>query len=317
MIRVLDPGMRTTLQDFGRFGYLSKGLARGGPMDEHAFLWANQLLNNAFNAPQLEVTLGGLSLEFTSDCQCALTGADVEATLDGSVLKNWQSFNASAGQQLKLGYAQSGLRVYLAVQGGFDAKPKWGSCATVTRDAVGGLHCDGSPIAAEDELRFGQQTEQPLRRVSWKFRPDYTKTPVLGLLPGFQYDDFPSSVREDFCYHDYEISQDSDRMGIRLSGKALHYDSDGLVSEGVNIGSVQIPANGQPIVMMHDRQTLGGYPKLGTISPLDLGRLAQCQPGQTVRFTRVESAAVQQQLRRFYQFFNVRLACQAGDNLRS
>ncbi|RUO73163.1 biotin-dependent carboxyltransferase family protein [Idiomarina ramblicola] len=317
MMRIIEPGMRSAVQDFGRFGYLSKGLTRGGPVDEHAFLWANRLLNNDFNAAQIEVTLGGFEAEFDSDCQCAVTGADVELTLDDERLNNWQNFKVRAGQRLKMGYATAGVRVYLAVQGGFQVEPKWGSCATVTRDAVGGLYGDGSPLKADDELNFNEQEFQISRRVGWTYRPNYEKTPVIGLIPGFQYDAFPMSAREAFCYEDYEVTKDSDRMGIRLSGKALEYDDEGLVSEGVNVGSVQVPANGQPIIMMHDRQTLGGYPKLGTINPFDLGRLAQCQPGQTVRFTRIEGKVAQQQLRRFYQFFNVRLACQAGDNLRS
>ncbi|MCK7458363.1 biotin-dependent carboxyltransferase family protein [Idiomarina aminovorans] len=318
MMRIIEAGMRAMVQDFGRFGYLSKGLTRGGPMDEHAFLWANRLLSNSFNAAQIEITLGGLEVEFDSDCQCAVTGADVELTLDDETLQNWQNFKVRAGQRLKVSYASAGVRAYLAVQGGFQVKPKWGSCATVTRDAVGGLHGDGAPLKAGDEVAFNKEQDyQVSRRVGWKYRPNYEKTPVIGLIPGFQYDAFPSSAQEAFCYEDYEVTKDSDRMGIRLSGKALEYDGEGLVSEGVNVGSVQVPANGQPIIMMHDRQTLGGYPKLGTINPFDLGRLAQCQPSQTVRFTRIEGKVAQQQLRRFYQFFNVRLTCQAGHNLRS
>jgi len=317
MIKILDAGMRTTVQDFGRFGYLSKGLTRGGPVDEHAFLWANRLLGNSFNAAQLEITLGGLEVEFQQDGCFALTGADADAHLDDESLTLWQNFEVKAGQRLKIGYAKAGLRLYLAVQGGFQVEPKWHSCATVERDSVGGLSGDGSPLQSGDTLRFHCDTPQPSRRVSWAYRSDYTKTPVLGLIPGYQYDDFPMSAREAFCYEDFEVSKDSNRMGIRLAGEALETPKQGLVSEGINIGSVQVPSDGQPIIMMHDRQTLGGYPKLGVINPVDLGKLAQLQPGQKVRFSRVEASVAQQQLRRFYQFFNVRLPCQGGDNLRS
>lgn len=317
MIKVIEPGMHTAVQDFGRFGFLSKGLTRGGPVDEHAFLWANRLLDNSFNAAQLEITLGGVEIKFQQAGCFALTGADAEAYLDDEPLTLWQNFDVNAGQTLKIGYAKAGLRLYLAVQGGFRVQPKWHSCATVQRDNVGGLSGDGLPLKQGDTLEFHCDVKQPSRRVSWAYRCDYTKTPVLGLIPGYQYDHFPMSAREAFCYEDFAITKDSNRMGIRLAGKALETPQQGLVSEGINIGSVQVPSDGQPIIMMHDRQTLGGYPKLGVINPVDLGKLGQLQPGQSVRFSRVEASVAQQQLRRFYQFFNVRLPCQGVDNLRS
>ena len=310
MIKVLEPGLLMTLQDFGRFGYLSKGLTRGGPADENAFLWANKLLDNRFDAAQLEITLGGATLQFEQPTQFAITGAEVPLTLDDQPLAVWQNYQAKAGQVLKVGMAKHGLRAYLAVAGGFSAEPQWGSVATVMREKIGGPQQDGSPVQAGQTLSAPRAGRFVSRRVSWKYQPDYSKTPTLGLLPGNQYDQFPSSVRENFCFHDYTVDSSSNRMGVRLKGQALNYEGKGIVSEGINIGSVQVPPNGEPIIMMCDRQTLGGYPKLGTISPLDISRLAQCRPGDKVRFSRVEIDQVQQQLARYYRFFDVQLACQ-------
>lgn len=310
MIKVIEPGLLMTLQDFGRFGYLSKGLTRGGPADENSFLWANKLLGNRFDAAQLEITLGGATLEFQQPTQFAVTGADVALTLDEQPLQVWQNYQAKAGQTLKVGMAKQGLRAYLAVAGGFIGEPQWGSVATVTREKIGGPQQDGQPLQAGQLLSIARAGDYVSRRVGWKYQPDYSKTPTLGLIPGNQYEQFPLSVRENFCFHDYTIDSSSNRMGVRLKGHTLTYEGKGIVSEGINIGSVQVPPNGEPIIMMCDRQTLGGYPKLGTISPLDVSRLAQCRPGDKVRFTRVEVSQVQQQLARYYRFFDVQLACQ-------
>lgn len=310
MIEVLDTGLLMTLQDFGRFGYLSKGLTRGGPADEHAFLWANKLLGNRFSAAQLEITLGGAKLKFHDTTQFAVTGADAPLRLDDQLINGWQSYCAEAGQTLTIGQAKQGLRLYLSVNGGFNYETQWGSVATVTREKVGGPYQNGAPIAADEKLITGHDEPQVSRRVSWQYRPDYSKTPTLGLIPGSQYDEFPDAAREQFCFNDFTIDSSSNRMGVRLKGHTIDYQGKGIVSEGINIGSVQVPPNGEPIIMMCDRQTLGGYPKLGTISPLDVSRLAQCRPGDSVRFSRVKIEQVQQQLARYYRFFDVQLACQ-------
>ncbi|WP_404399411.1 biotin-dependent carboxyltransferase family protein [Idiomarina seosinensis] len=317
MIEVLDPGLQMTLQDFGRFGYLSKGLTRGGPADEHAFLWANKLLGNRFDAAQLEITLGGARLKFQQDCSFVVTGAEVGLQLDEAPLQTWQTYTAKSGQVLSLSHAKYGLRAYLAVPGGFTHPTQWGSVATVSRERVGGPESDGQVIAAGQQLNGGDVARLVNRRVGWRYRPDYAKTPTLGLIPGNQYDEFSTTARENFCFHDFTVDNSSNRMGVRLTGHCLNFNGSGIVSEGINIGSVQVPPNGEPIIMLCDRQTLGGYPKLGTISPLDVSRLAQCRPGEKVRFSRVSIDKVQQQLARYYRFFEVQLACHKARKLRS
>ncbi|PYE34546.1 biotin-dependent carboxylase-like uncharacterized protein [Idiomarina fontislapidosi] len=310
MIEVIEPGMYATIQDFGRLGYLKKGLTRGGPIDENAFLWGNYLLKNNPMAAQIEIVLGGSKFKFTSPAAVAVCGADVSLKLDNNEKSIWETFQVEAGQVLTIGPARNGLRAYLAVAGGIQVDAQWGSCATVKREHLGGHKGDGSALQKGDTLAIASSQCELTQRIPWRYRPDYSKPPVLGLIPGFQYDQFAMAEREKLCFHEYTISQQSDRMGIRLEGPAIEYAGQGLVSEGINIGSVQVPPNGQPIIMMNDRQTLGGYPKLGNISPLDLSRLAQCRPGQTVQFTRVEVAQVQQQLTKYYDFFGITPACQ-------
>lgn len=317
MIEVINPGMHATLQDFGRLGWLRKGLTRGGPADEHAFLWANKLLGNRFSDAQLELTLGGAEIRFGERCSFAVTGAEAPLKLAGETISGWQSYTAEAGQALTIGHAQQGLRLYLAIAGGFQCQQHWGSVATVTREQVGGVNADGGAIQAGSQLPGGAVTTIDNQRVPWQYRRDYDKAPTLGLLPGNQYDEFPAHAVETFCFDEYRVHPSSNRMGVRLQGSPLAVPENTMVSEGINIGSVQVPPNGEPIIMLCDRQTLGGYPKLGTINPLDVARLAQCRPGDSVRFTRVTIETVQRQLAEYYRFFDVQFACQHDENLRS
>lgn len=177
-LQVNEPGMLALVQDFGRFGWLAQGYSRGGPVDEHAFLWANKLLGNHFNAAQIEITLGGFSASIESAMQVAITGADVPLSVNGTTVASWQVLSLQAGDTLTIGYARSGLRAYLAVAGGWQVAPVKGSCATVRREQIGGLNGQGQALAAGDALvpapSKNLSNAVTGQRVKPEFIPDYS-----------------------------------------------------------------------------------------------------------------------------------------------
>ena len=283
-LQIQKPGPLTLLVDRGRKHAGPAGLSESGPMDEHAFLWANHLLGNAPDTPALEITLGNLTLAFDNDCYIALCGADMQAKLTGKPIGNWCSFWVKAGSQLQLTLAKTGLRSYLAVQGGFRADRLFESASCVVRENLGG-HNHGKPVQAGDTLNFGKQTPQQTlwapRRFQRSYQNDITE---LRVLPCYQYKLFDKEAREQFFQQVYRVTDKADRMGYCLEGTAISVPEQTVISEGIALGSIQISNNGQPIVLMRDRQSIGGYPKIGTVLSIDVEKLAQLAPGRKVCF---------------------------------
>ena len=281
---VLEPGMLALIQDSGRYGYQHIGATTGGPMDEFAFFWANRLLDNDLNAAQVEITFGRFSLLAQHDACIAITGADLGARINDREIAPWRTHRISCGDRLDFTAPVSGLRAYLAVSGGFRPAMKLGSCATVSREGLGGLDGHGAKLAKGDRLEFDRAETFVAALLPEPEIPDYRQHLSLGVIPGYQYRDFPAVQRMKFFSGDYQVSQNIDRMGYRLKGDAIHSDLDGIVSEGIAYGAIQVPSDGQPIVLMKDRQTIGGYPKIGCLSALDAGLLSQRAPGTSVSF---------------------------------
>lgn len=292
-LNILRTGPMALLQDKGRFGYQSIGVTPGGPMDEHAFDWANKLLNNDPNATQIEITLGQFSCTFKSDTIIALAGADMGAMLNGNPVNSWQTYAIKAGDKLSMKFAKSGLRSYLAVLGGFQVETVLGSSATVVRDGLGGNYGNGAALQADVEVQYFPLTEiqsisankfPPHKKVPDRFIPAYERHVEIGVIPSYQFDEFSKEERQRFFSSIYTVSPNIDRMGYRLSGEPIQCERSNLISEGIALGAIQIPSDGQPIVLMRDRQTIGGYPKIGCVIHADISRLAQCLPGYTVQF---------------------------------
>ncbi len=285
--KVIQAGPLTSLQDAGRFGVRHLGITQGGAIDLHAWAWANAMLANPWNTAALEITFSGLQLEAIADLYFALAGADLGASIDGKAIENWAAGQISAGQTLEFLRPRSGLRAYLAVLGGFQGKPILGSLSSVVREQLGG-HCgDGKPLAAGDMLYVQQTvTEHPMetRQTPEIEKFDYSQPAVLDLILGAQAEYFSGESLFKFFNQSWAIDNRSDRMGIRLNGPVLTCSIKNMISEGLVLGAVQVPPDGQPIVLMNDRQTIGGYPRLGTLTPLSCARLAQCLPGQQVTF---------------------------------
>jgi biotin-dependent carboxylase-like uncharacterized protein len=270
------------LQDAGRFGVRHLGVTQGGAADWRSMAWANWLLGNGLDVPVVEITLGGFSLIAEDDCVLALAGADLSAQIDGQALAPWRSFKLHKGQTLKFIQPLLGARAYLAAPGGFAAPKVLGSSATVVREELGGLDGRGLPLAKGEVLNYLGESLQ-VREVPLEQRPDLRLNTPLDLVLGAQIGQFSGQSLFDVFNSAWTLDSRADRMGIRLLGKALQYQGQPMISEGIPLGAVQVPPDGQPIVLLNDRQTIGGYPRLGALTPLALARLAQCLPGAQVR----------------------------------
>ena len=304
-LKVIKPGVLTLVQDLGRFAYQHIGLSPGGAADEHAFLWANRLLDNRSNSPALEICFGGLQLEALANTNIAITGAEMNATINDQPIENWQTHALKVGDKLSFAHATSGIRSYLAIQDGFQLQPSFGSVATVMREKMGGLDGDGSPLKTDDFLPCSENKPTLTTRVPPVFIPDYQQPLVLSVIPGEQTDQFDETELEKLYHWIYRISPQSDRMGIRLEGEPIKPRVQGIISEGIAYGTIQLPPDGQPIILLKDRQTMGGYPKLGTLFVLDAFLLSQQQANTEVRFTQISLEEAQEKLRYFYRFFGV------------
>ncbi len=283
-IEILSPGILSLIQDAGRFGQHAIGLTTGGPMDPTAFKWANRLLNNDQNATAIETTVGGMKIKSHGTTRIAVTGAKVDVKINGKRQPQWQSLDLTMGDELELGYATNGCRIYLAVAGGFKIEKKFSSNSTVAREGVGGL--TGKGLAKGDKLDCHALICQADAHQSLPptLRPEYSDVVTLRVIPGYQQAHFSDHEKTMFFQNEFKVSELCDRMGYRLTGPQVSCDIEGILSEGICLGAIQVPKDGQPIILMNDRQTIGGYPKIGSVLSLDLASLAQLTPGGSVKF---------------------------------
>lgn len=305
--KVIKPGFFSSFQDAGRFGYEHLGVTCGGPMDAMAANWANRLLDNPAGSTVVEITAGGLELEVQTQTMIAVTGGDLNLTLNDEPKVPWRSLWVEPGDCLRFASARLGFRGYMAVKGGFKAQPILGSTATVRRDKLGGVHGNGEPLQEGDWLAADRLSAEDVpRQIPQRFMPDYSGPLTLHLVPGYQQRQFSKASWQQLIQQPFKLDKRSDRMGARLTGDALKAPTlKTHWSEATSYGAVQVPPDGQPIIMLNDRQTLGGYPVLGNILPLDLFNLAQRQPGTEVRIKLLELATAQQQMRRYLRFFSL------------
>jgi len=287
IIRVLSAGPGTTLQDAGRHGYLRYGVTAAGPMDSLAHAAANLAVGNPVGSTAIEVSPGGIEVtaEFAS-LSVAVAGGEFEISLDGRPLPPAAVLNLDEGAVLKIRTGRSGSWCYLAVAGRFEVPKVLGSHATHTRTGFGGVN--GRAIIAGDRLRIespGSSKPSPGAIVApWLERPIDTIRVVLGP----QHDYFADEEIAAFLAGPWSVSAKRDRMAYFLEGPRLtHARGYNIVSDGIAIGAIQVPGDGRPIVLMADRQSTGGYPKIATVIGPDLGRLAQARPGTAFRFEAV------------------------------
>jgi antagonist of KipI len=270
-LRVISPGLQTTVQDLGRFGWAHFGISASGAADPFAMRAGNLLAGNAENAAAVEMTLMGAAFEFETDTIIALTGSDF-----GAGLPLWTPVEVKAGQTLRCGPSQSGARCYLCVRGGIGIPKTMGSASTHIVTGVG-----GRPLKAGDLLPIGKEA---IRRP----RPVPKSVPQLGDGP-LRVTDGPQAeaFADDLYRGSYTVAEESNRMGLRLRGPAIASAAGHMVTEGAPLGAVQVPPDGQPIILFVEHQTTGGYPKPANVISADFRRLGQLRPRDPVSFERV------------------------------
>lgn len=285
-------GPMTGLQDGGRDGWQRYGVARSGAMDRLALAAANALVGNAASVAAIEFVLFGGEFKLESDlARLAIAGASSDVRLDGTPIRLMTTFTIRHGQTLTIGALRKGVYAYLAVAGGFLVEPQLGSLSLHARAGIGGL--DGRPLRSGDRLslcRNEVETADDRELDPISLEPDAPIRVVLGP----QDDYFTPAGIDTFLSATYRVSSEADRMGYRLTGDRIeHALGYNIVSDGIVDGSVQVPGGGEPIVMMADRQTTGGYPKIATVISADFRVIAQRRPGASIRFQAVEIAEAQ------------------------
>lgn len=287
IIHVLRPGLFTTIQDLGRFGYQRFGVSVSGAMDPWALTVGNRLLGNPDRAAGLEITVQGPELLFEEALFVAITGADLSPATDGVALPMWTVVRMPAGSRLEFGMRRQGTRAYLTVAGGIDGPLMLGSRSTHVRSGLGGVA--GRALRKWDRLDVGPARAAGrtyvVRTLPEGQRPRYRSTATIRVVPGPQADRFTEDALELIASQPYRLTSESDRMGYRLQGLGLpHRTSADIVSDAVTIGSLQVPADRQPILLMADCQTTGGYAKLATMIAADRSPAAQLSPGDRISF---------------------------------
>jgi len=285
-ITVLRPGMLTTVQDLGRWGFQASGVPVAGPMDEYSHILANRIVGNPPSAAALEITLIGPELEASVEVTCAVAGASFALTAGDAVVPMHQAFTLRPGDRLKFGARSAGARATFAVRGGIDVPAVFGSRATSLISRLGPF--GGRALKAGDVLPIVASTTPLAPRLTSPIVP--LPLPVGGarlrVVVGPQEAFFTSQAYRAFFDSRYVITPTSNRMGYRLEGPRLeHAGRADILSDATPIGSLQVPASGQPILLMADRQTTGGYPKIGVVIGADLPMAGQLAPGDWIEFT--------------------------------
>lgn len=281
---VIDGGLFTTVQDAGRFGFRKYGVPISGVMDNSAFELVNSLVGNAPETPVLEMTLKGGKYRFESDSVIALTGANMNPTVNGISVELNSSLEIKSGDILEFEYARRGCRCYLGVRGIWEIEKILGSYSTYTEGKFGGI--EGRTLQKGDQLHWKEiQADFQSYTLSQEEIPYYSSKLTVEFIPGPEWNWLSKKEQDKFLCTEFKISSESNRMGTRLNSDfQIEGKKREMVSSGVIPGIIQLPPNGSPIILMKDGQTVGGYPRIGKVLDIHLNRLAQVQPNGTIRF---------------------------------
>ncbi|EIW15762.1 MULTISPECIES: biotin-dependent carboxyltransferase family protein [Pelosinus] len=304
-IKVLQPGLLTSMQDLGRYGYQKHGVIVSGAMDAYSLRIANILVGNQESEGTLEMALLGPSLEIEKDSLLAITGGNLSPTINGKVVPMWRPVYVKAGSILQFGVCKSGCRSYLAIAGGCDLLEVMGSKSTYLRAGIGGFQ--GRALQRGDVLAVNSPQGAILERMEYFKRihslesfvpsswyagrqpmPHVLRLTTIRMTRGLQFEYFTAESKSQLLNASFQITAQSDRMGYRLSGVNLQLKSPlEMISEAVALGTVQVPPDGNPIILLADRQTVGGYPKIGQVAIVDVPILAQVRPGAAIQFQEI------------------------------
>ncbi|MDO4626353.1 MAG: biotin-dependent carboxyltransferase family protein [Pasteurellaceae bacterium] len=283
MIKVLAINAQASIQDLGRYGLRRLGIGHAGAMDRLALQAGNLLLGNPESAAAIEVALGGITLEFTQDCAFCLTGAFYLAELNGEIIYSYWRYYAKAGQVLQLVRAVEGMYGYICLQGGIDVPEVLGSRSTDLKAGFGGFQ--GRALRVDDQL----STFCNGKKLSCVGIAPIKMTHYIHALPSSEYAYFTRNSHYHFWHNPWVLQSNSNRMGYRIQGDSLELNEPlEMLSHAVQFGTIQVPPSGQPIILMADTQTTGGYPKIACVSQADLGRIAQIRLGTAIYFQAID-----------------------------
>lgn len=300
MFKVLSHGFFSTIQDLGRQGYTHLGITPSGAMDEYAYRWSQKLLGDV-EGNALEILLSGLTLQATAPTTIAVCGADLDFRINGISQLIWQTHTIKEEDILSFEQRRSGMRAYFAVKGGFHTRKYENSFSTTRKEHK------GKKVEKGDTLAFSPKQSSQIVRVPQKYIPVYPVCPThltLRTLLSYQHSYFSKAQKEKFFSTSYTLSPQMSRMGYKLEGELIIPTKDGIISEGITFGAVQIPPDGQPIILLKERQTIGGYPKIGSVLPSDCFKLSQLSIGSTIRFEVISIEDAQKEMKGFYGFFD-------------
>ncbi len=306
LFRVIKPGLLTTIQDLGRYGFQQYGIVASGVMDPFSMQIANLLVGNRKEEAVLEITMTGPTLEALDDILVAICGGNLSPTVDGQEIKMWKSFLMTKGQLLSFSSPQNGARAYLSVGGGFDIPYVLGSKSTYLKGKIGGYK--GRALQKEDILYGEGFVNRKLagRKLKDEEIPKYSNKVNIRVILGPHIDYFTKEGVNVFLSSVYTVTQQSDRMGYRLTGpKIEHKDTADIISDAIPFGGIQVPANGEPIILMADRQTTGGYTRIGTVVSVDIPLLGQILPGHQVSFSSITVENAQEEYRKRAILFKI------------
>ncbi|WP_320033547.1 biotin-dependent carboxyltransferase family protein [Halarcobacter sp.] len=299
---VIKAGVFSLIEDIGRISYMHLGVASSGFLDEFAALKAHKLLDNNINSNLLEIAFAGVKLKATADTMISITGARCEFKINGFEKAIWQTHYIKKGDLLEVGKLLSGQRIYLAVKGGFDIKKHLGSSSVTIKENLGGLN--GTQLKNNDFLPFKEYKRYIPKRLKKEYIPSYETTLTLRVILSYQENSFSKVQKDKFFNSTYTITPDFNRMACKLSGEKIESSLDGIISEGIAFGAIQIPKDGQPIILLKERQTIGGYPKIGSVFSIDCFKLAQMKAGQKINFEQIGIKEAQEKLKKFYSSFH-------------
>ena len=301
-LELMNNAIFVTLQDKGRFGYSHLGVTISGVMDEYAYLCANKMLGNSLEENILEIAFSNVVFKVNAPTQIAITGAICEFFINDIPKKCWETYNVKVGDIIKIAKILEGNRVYLGVFGGFDIKKEFGSNSTSIKENLGGIN--GDKLKKGDILPFKSYKISHNTRLKKEFIPSFDSELTLRVILGYQENNFNEEEKKKFFSNTFTLTNDFNKMACKLKGEPISCDINGIISEGISFGAIQIPNDGQIIILLKDRQTIGGYPKIGTVLSIDCFRLSQAREGTKIKFEEISLEKASKKVKDFYQSFS-------------
>ena len=300
-LELLNNPILALLQDKGRFNYSSIGVTNSGVMDEYAYYTANIMLDNKLDTNIIEISFSNVIFKANKNTILCITGASCEFFINETLKDTWKTHYIETGDIIKIGKILSGSRVYLGVAEGFIIDKEFESNSTTLKENLGGLN--GTKLQKGDLLPFNNTNAFFQTKLKKEFIPNYEKELELRVVLSYQSDYFKEKELEKFFSNTYIITNEFNRMGCKLDGESIHCDIDGIISEGISFGAIQIPKDGKPIILLKDRQTIGGYPKIGSVLSIDCFKLSQYKALQKVKFKAITLEEASSKVKLFYSSF--------------